>query len=599
MTAIGIGAAAGQALFYPKGLTANELQLMIVGLEAGFVVDEIVFSDEAGGEQERQFALPYLPGMDAVEVRAANLAFRVGDRDTQVEDYAVSPGPSGKGVVLTLDRPARLRKLELEWSDPPADPEMPAPLRRLIVRPMDTGTAGPPIFAAPDFVAPGPTFGRVLTGMTWTALTGDRKRIGLPDLLGRSWLFQIATGDDATGLAPNATAIAVRRVIVAGAPQDLAVTLAGDPPTPLWSSPGLLLPDSGRQEVSFLPIAQRRLNEALAVAPANALTLPLTLRFASAAAGKLDVLDRALEARYLARPLGDTPVTLRLGGRPARLVLDAPALRRPTSGSVTLVAKLLGRALNGGSREAPAARSGHGLRADAVRTVATAVKVAQRPGVPAATPVPLASVALRLGTGVPTELAVELRADTAGRPGAALAAAMVRQFEAGFDDWIELVLPVPLVLAPGSTCWVAVRTTKGAALWHADPAAPPDASAACVSADRGGSWTEASRTLRAAEPPLVQLFHVEDAPVARPGVRVAAGPEVLAADWLVGAVADSATQFRLTDAAVPPAVLAKLGAAVAPAGGARAATELLLSSASVMDLVLGPAVLAYDPGVAT
>ena len=39
------------------------------------------------------------------------------------------------------------------------------------------------------------------------------------------------------------------------------MTLLGSPPTPLWSTPGTLGSDSPVQQVSFLPIAQRRLSE--------------------------------------------------------------------------------------------------------------------------------------------------------------------------------------------------------------------------------------------------------------------------------------------------------------------------------------------------
>jgi len=577
----------GGALFYASDIARGKLQLFVRGALEPPAIDTIAFTDEAGGDFDRELAVPFLGGMDEFVVTEAELAFRAADMPLKVTQYSVRPGPGG-GVVLSFQKPVRLRKVILRHAavvTPPAQ-------LRLIVRPMANDKPGPPILAAPDFDEPGSTFARILTGLDMEALGHSRYALTFPDLLGTAWLLQVATGGSAVALQPLAEVPGVEKVEIAAPLRNLSLTLGGSPPTPLWSNPDALMPASGEQRVSFLPIAQRRLGEALADPAPAAETLPLILHFHSDSGGSVEVTDWALHGEYRVRPLGDTPVTLPLTGRPARLVLSAPAARRPRFGRTTLTARLLGRALNAGSPPAPMAVPSQGLRATPERSVAACLLVAPRNGGTA--PVPLASLALRLDVPAGAELVLELRGDSAGRPGTMLAPPIVQQIAAGFAGWLELVLPAPLPVPPTSLLWAAIRMTSGTALWQAGtvPAAP---AAPCVSADRGASWGDASSSLGLSPPLLVQVFHVEDVPRSAPDIRFHDGRAPFGANWLAGAAAEGGSEFRLVDAALPDAVLARIAATPAARDAVRADTEILLYSPSVLDLVLTGMLLGYEP----
>ena len=578
------------ALFYPVEMTLMELQLVVAGVAEQPAIDTIAFDAETGGDQQRQLALPYLPGMDEIVLDEAELAFRVGNRTMDVT-FAPLPVPGNMGVRFSIDHPARLRKIEISH----APVQVPNEEVRLVVRPVTGGDVGPPMLAHPHFGPPGDMFPPLLAGLTVAPLGNSRYMLTLPDLLGTSWQLQFATGRAVTELKPLPVAPTIHRVSVAAAPRNLSLTLEGTPPTPLWANADVLMPDSGEQTVSFLPLAQRRMSDALAARAEGALTLPLDLTFHSDSGATLEVTRRRLSGEYRVRPLGDSPATVKLGGRPSPLELNAPAAVRPTRGATTLTARMLGRTLNAGSGSISQPAAG-GLRAGIARSIAARLPIAAREA-NAAGPVPLASVAIRLAVPEASELALELRADAAGRPGSAAAAPIVRQFDAGFDDWAEFVLPTPLEVPAGTSLWVSIRLTKGTAHWYARAAgtAPEGLGEACVSVDRGASWGEASALLGASAGLLVQGFHSEDPPFRRPEIRFEHNGALLPADWFAGAVADSPTQFSLADAAFPPQILERIAAAPPVPGQARAPTRILLYSTSVLDLVLTGTVLGYDP----
>ena len=573
-----------QPLFYAAALARADLVALVEGAALPPAIDTIDFDDEAGGDADRALALPFLPGMDALELTDASLTFRVGARQVEIPGYAVSAGPGGQGIVLKLDTPARIAKLELSYV---VDPKA-----HLIVRPVLGADFGPPILAAPDFPPPGPTYGRTLTGMSVADSPGNRHVVTLPHLQGTAWLLQLATGDDPAGLSPMPVAITVNRVVIDAAPRNLSIVLGGDPPVTLWSNKETLLSDAGEQTATFLPIAHAQLTKALAKADPASLTLPLSLRFHSDTSARIEVTGRALAGRYTLRPLEADPVTLRLGGDFAPLALRTPAGLTPSATTATLTARLLGRALNAGSAPAPLALPGRGLRAATDRIVAARLPIAARSAFDAAgTPVPLASVSLRLAPDETAEAVVELRRDAAGVPAAAAAPAVVRQIPAGFAGWLEFPLAAPLMAAAGETLWVALRLTKGALLWHGAPAGggPAGLGEARISIDKGASWGSAAAALAPPIPLLVQGFHVQDPPYPQPVIRLQSGSAPLTDQWFAAAVRTSEREFQSLGASLPAGVLALL------AGAPGAPIELLVSSDTVLDLVVAGLALSYDP----
>jgi len=586
--------AAAPPLFYAADMVQQEVQLLMHGVSAVPVFDTIDFPQEGGGTQDRLLAIPYLPGMDTVKINEAAFAFRVGDMSTDIFTFSASNEPSSQGTVLRLAQSAKLRKVEIEY-------EAPEPIDgvsfRVIVRPVDGTNFGPPIFAAPHFPAPGPTFGPVLAGMSIDTLSGNRRRLSFADMLGSAWLIQIAKGNSVTELEPLEIRPQIKRVTIAATPNDLSVTLAGDPPTSLWSNPGVLLPESGLQEVSFLPLAQQRMSKALETASPDDLTLPLSINFDAASAARLEVTQRALSGIYEVRPLLEDSKVLRLGGRADAIEMEAPEGLRPTAGKVTLVAKLRGQALNGNSYEAPLSLEGQGLSVNAERFVAAQIQIAQRPDAAIGASVPLSSIAGMFEATEQAELVLELREDAAGRPGAPIGPTIVHQLAKGEKGWVDFNLPAPITVAPDTVLWATIRMTKGEVFWHAGNDASVGAMGfATVSVDSGASWGDASIALEQPLPLLVQAFHLVDPPQPRPEIRLSVSGVLLPTDWFAEAVVETPTQYRV-ETTFPGQVLDAFAMATALPGEARAKSKILLHSASVLDLVLSEVSLEYDPTV--
>jgi hypothetical protein len=474
---------------------------------------------------------------------------------------------------------------------------------RLLVRPVLDSGFGPPIYTAPPLPPPSAAFADPRPGVTVSAASGGRFIVTFPNLLGSAWLLQLATGDDPAGLTVQNIVPTVNRVVLAAAPRNLSIVLRGPPDTPLWGNADVLLPEAGEQTVSFLPLAQRQMSTALKASSPVALTLPLSLRFHSDTGGLLEVTSRTLAGHYTVDPLAGAPAKLRLGGRAAPLGLRAPGGLRPRDAVATVTVRMLGRALNGGSAPAPLSVPGHGLTITTDRIVAARLPITPRgiAGEAAGAPVPLAAVALRLAAAVAAELAVELRADAAGRPGAVLASAVVTQIEAGFDEWLDVVLPTALPVVSGNAVWVSARLTKGTLAWHAREATVPATDAVLgkglVSVDKGASWGDATSLLQEAAPLLVQGFHVVDPPFVRPAIAIRSGESLLLADWLSAAASTGPKEFRSVAASMPQGVLDRLAAATS-SPGERPVTTLLLDTDAVLDLVVGDATISYDPDTA-
>ena len=594
------GFVSAEALFYPAALSKVELLSLATRRNLEPVVDVIEFADEAGGEIVRELAVPFIAGMDEVQVDEAQLRIRADPKRLDISAYEVQASSSPAddvGVIVALPKPARLLAVELVTTFPSSTAADVAHAHfRAVVRPAtrtDTGFEfGPPIFAARDFPAPGPMFGRVLSGMGMRDLGGGRREITFGGVLGEAWLFQFAVGSEPTELRVVPYTASVARVTVDAAVRDLAITLASDAePIQLWSHPDLLLPDVGVQDVSFTPAAQTHLDARLAAAAAEVpppVTLAVPLTFSSTSGGGVGVVTRTLNARYVVRPLGAEPTTLRLGGAPTPLPLRAPAARRPGQSGGRLVAKHLGRELNDGSPEPPAERPGGGLRVDVERWVAARVAFEPLAGGSAGDVLSLASARAFVDTAGASELVLEIRSEVAGLPGPTVSTTVVRQLEAGFAGWLEFEPPAPVPAVAGAApLWVCLRATRGEAHWFGDGIAGD----VRLSTDRAATWSPVDPLLRPAGGLLVQLFHAVTNP-STPRVRLVAGATTLAADLLAGATATGEAEFAVDALSLPGGVADRLAASH---GEGTVVTELALTSRAVVDLTFDGLTLLYSP----
>jgi len=567
-------------LFYAPDLAVQNVVLLAAGAIDVTPVDALDFADEKGGDVAREMGVPFLAGMDDVAVADASLRLRAKAKPTDIAFQATNA--AGGGVVVSLAAPRRVRKIEIQYTAP-----SPVPSLHLVVRTV-TGTPGnfqfgPPIFADPPFALPSPMFAPVLGGMSVTNVDGGGKLLAFPAQLGTAWLIQLATGDDATKLSPMTTTPTVRSVTADLLPENLSVVLAAaDGPITLWSHPNLLLPESGFQAVSFLPVAQKHLSKNLKGTGKPTLTVPLT--FHSDSGCQVEIADQQLTAEYRVKPLADDPLTLRLRGGWDALTLSAPAGRRPVRATADITAKLLGRALNAGSPEPPIVAPGTGWRVDQTRQVAAA-----RPFLPVDGNAPLlASARVLAEASKDSEVVLDLRGDAAGLPGAALGKPVALQVKQGAADWLEFVLPQPVPASgAGAPVWAALRVTRGEILWFAGA---PAASGARISIDKAKTWAVPEAPLTPAAEPWLQLLHVVPDPQPRPVVRLRSGFQILASDLTASAVRQGPREFRAAGVALPI-----FDVLAATAGPARADTVLHVFSPSAADLTIAGASLAYDP----
>lgn len=90
----------------------------------------------------------------------------------------------------------------------------------------------------------------------------------------------------------------------------------------------------------------------------------------------------------------------------------------------------------------------------------------------------------------------------------------------------------------------------------------------------------------------MQLFHQVDEPITAPQIRLQCGSNILQNNLLANAQQQSAREYVLDNAALPPAVHAALAT---QAGQGRVDSEFLLFSRSAIDLVVETLTLSYDP----
>jgi len=297
---VSVRAAAGP-LFFATDLAAALVARLAAGVDAPADVDPI----ELGGDDVvREFGVPFLAGVDEIDVSEASFSVGVpAESDPRETTYQATQEGGGNGVYVSLPSPGRLIRVGLTY-DPPAAP--PATLR-VVVRPATAGasgfTASPPVFASPAYPALGPMFGPVLGGLTVTNVAGGGRLLTMPATMGSAWLVQLATGSDDDGagkLAPLALVPTVDSVLVDALPTNFAVTLAADGgDVTLWSRPGLFLRGGAPQPVSFLPLARKQLTAQLKSASGAALTLRLT--FHSDSPARVEVSSKRLSAATPAR----------------------------------------------------------------------------------------------------------------------------------------------------------------------------------------------------------------------------------------------------------------------------------------------------------
>jgi hypothetical protein len=576
----------GNALFYPVSYARAELVDLIRGAVDPTVLDTVEFAQEDGGQAVRQLALPRLAGMDEVEVQQANLRIQSLSRDMEISTYSAQTGPGGMGVFLSLAKPGRLKKVQVEYALPA--PAAGQPALHVVVSSAKKDAsglqAGTPLFAVADFDPPGPMFPRALAGMSQTSLGGNRFLLSLPSVLGDAWLIQIAAGDSAVSLAPQAIGIAIHGVTLNAVPSDVAITLTtanGD--TALWSNPQLLLPTSGAQDISFTPLAQKELAAALKPESAGAVTLPLTVKFSSASGGALGIVARTLQARFVVRPLADTPATIKLVGSRAPLTLAAPAGLAPQSSAFRLVARCKGWELNAGSPEPPLHDPSAGLR------ITQASTVAQRARFEGPT-FPLVNIRLCVAAPGTAEVAMELHEDAAGAPGAMIGKPVVKPVSAGPRDWIDFACPPTPFQNASTLLWVVVRVTKGEVYWFASR----DQDGSLISLDKGATWGAPDPRLTDLSSLLVQLFHDRSSqPMSRaPVVRVESNGAPVVADLMQGAAPLSPTEFVLDGFTLPLGLLSFYSG---QPGSGKVDQALQLFSRSVLDLRVETAAIFYDP----
>lgn len=574
------------ALFYPVSYARTELIDLLRGAVDPKVLDTLEFDQEDGGVSVRELALPRLPGVDEVEVQQAQLQIQSLSRDMEISTYSAQTGPGGKGVFLSLNKPGRLKKVEVEYVLPA--PVAGQPAMHVVVSSAKKDAsglqAGTPLFSVDDFAPPGPMFPRALSGMSQIALGGNRFLLRLPSLLGDAWLIQIASGESAVSLVPQPIAITIHSVNLDAVPSEITVTLStNDGETPLWSNPQLLLPSSGAQDISFTPLAQKQLSAALKAAGADAVTLPLTIKFSSASGGALGIVSRRLQARFVVRPLANTPATIKLGGSRAPLTLAAPAGLTPQSSAFRLVARCKGWELNAGSPEPPPQDPSAGLRITQANTIAQSARFE-------GSRFPLVNVRLHLAALDAAEAVMELHEDAAGAPGAMIGRPVVKQVGTGFRDWLDFECQPTSFQDASTLLWVSVRVTKGEVYWFASG----EHCASLVSLDKGVTWGAPDPHLTGLASLLVQLFHDRSSePMSRaPIIRLESTGAPVVVDLMQGAAALSPKEFAIDGLTLPQSILSFYS--LQP-GNAKVAQELQLFSRSVLDLRVEAAAIFYDP----
>ena len=576
----------------------------------------------SGGEsRDVPVPIPFLPGMDEVEVTTAAAA--IGSRAVDRQTEHAGPGNGGTSVTLVFNPPVAgasvaLGRIEIEgfaltaaagirrrvqptsgaavfWNNGSAqgsgsptgvEPEHAAHL-------LVSTENGPPFLAAPAYPMPGAgraLYGEALGGASLSAAldaSGGKARLVLTPRAGSAMPGRLvvtvvgnAPGPDKPNLPNEAAPIAwtASRIVAFWRVHPATLTVeavAGAKAITVAQLPG----DPGRNFVDFdFAAAARGLSQPAYDGAAGQADLGLALRVTSTGPGAARLrLDRA-GVRYLRHPLLQ-PVQLRLRGAPATVRLaGAAGGLRPVALGLSVQGRLLPERLTDGSDEQPP-DTRRGLLADGA-----AIRLARRTALtPAERALPMVRLAVFGRAAGAAEVLVTLHQGDPLRVGAPLGPPVVLTLgAASAPAWHQVALP-PSILPPlPETIWVVLQATRGRFFWHGSPA---DDDTALLSGDGGGSWADAATR------PALQL-----------AVREAvAGPTVLRLLWRAGAQ-DGTLSADASNGQAPAfgqrLLLAEDTQAALLAAVADAPLTLAFICRRDVDLSVTNAIFAYNPWTA-
>jgi hypothetical protein len=477
-----------------------------------------------GDSHDVPVPIPFLPGMDEVEVTTA--AASIGARSIQRQSEHAGPSGGGESVTLSFTppvagAPVSLARIEIEgftlaaesgtrrrlrpdsggavfWNagsgqgSSAATGVEPEHVVHLLLSPED----GPPFLAAPAYPMPGS--GGALYG---EALGGAELSATLDASAGKARLVLTPRGGAAT--PSRLTLTVVQNAPDKNLPNEAAVTawtatrivavwrlqpvtlnveaVAGAKAITVAQVPG----DPGRDFIDFdFAAAARGLAEPAYASAAGQADLGLALRVTATGPGAARLRLSQAGVRYLRRPLTQ-PARLNLRGAPETVTLaGAAGGLRPVALDLSLQGRLLPDRLTDGSDEQPQDPR-RGLLAEGE------VQLARRTALtPAERALPLVRLALFGRAASAAEVLATLHQGDLLRVGAALAPPVALTLAAASGpSWHRIALPPTLLPPLPETIWVVLRATRGRFLWHGNTA---DDDTALLSGDGGGSWASAA-----------------------------------------------------------------------------------------------------------
>ncbi|MBR0674074.1 hypothetical protein [Neoroseomonas soli] len=568
----------------------------------------------SGGEAlDVPVPVPFLPGMDEVEVAAATAA--LGSRP--VERSTDHAGPAGSATVAALSfappvagAPVSLLRVEIEgfsagnvgvartllapgltlsWAagsstaTPGALPG--AEALHLLASP----ESGPPFLAAPAFPMPGAggaLYGDALGGCALSATRaadGTVRLVLTPDggtpPLAAVNLTVVRLAADAPRLPNEGQPVPWRaqsiRAVWRLHPAALKVEAIGaGKAVTVAEMPG----DPGRSSIGFdFAAALRGLARPAYDAARGAADLGLALRVTATGPGAARIRLDSTGLRYLRRPL-PRPERLALRGAPAVLALTgaSPGLR-PEALELVLEGRFLPERLTDASDDAPP-QARRGLVAEGATRLArrTTLTEAERA-------LPLVRFAVFGRAAAPAELLLTLHAGDEKRVGPPLGPAASLALEpAEAPSWLLATLAAPVAPPLPPVVWVVAQVPRGRFLWHGTAA---DDDTALLSGDAGGSWTDAATR------PALQLAVREAAATPLPlplrwGAADQAGS--ISPDASGGAGPDFQRRLLLAEDTSPAALAAVAHAPLALSFACRRDVDLSVSAAT----------FAYNPWTA-